>query len=191
MPSIVMRSTLLHPFFTDMLSIVCRDTGWTSQLGGLFAIFQEEGVSAPLAVQERDGFKTQLEALRDKISSLSRDLAMHEDAGADKVAAIRGFESKITDLKETVQSLQKHSAGLQGQLEVAWAEASETAARMTELQAGAAILQEQAASTARAWKHEQLLLVQVRVAPCMNQSTRQSEQVCVTAYRDKPSKRPP
>lgn len=177
----------LHPFFTGMLllSTVMLPHNWATCLPS----FQEAGGATPLSVQDRDGCKTQLEALRDKISSLSRELATHEDAETDKDAAICGLKGNIIGLEDTVQSLQKHSAGLQGQLEAAWAEASDTAARMTDRHAEVALLREQAGSVARAWKHEQLLLVQVRFTPCMNQSTPHSVQVCITAHSDKRSTR--
>jgi chromosome segregation ATPase len=66
--------------------------------------------------QERDGFKSQLELLRDKISSLSRQLADGEDRRMNKDQRVNEMALQVEDLRSQLATLQHKLSAAQSQI---------------------------------------------------------------------------
>jgi chromosome segregation ATPase len=116
-------------------------------------------------MQERDAFGMQLDALREKIAALSRELAEGQDDGAAKSTQLQTLRGQLADVEESNRSLCAAKAALEEKVGALEQELSRESVRAADLDAKAKGLQERSGAAERAWKHEKLLLSQV-VIPC-------------------------
>jgi chromosome segregation ATPase len=85
-------------------------------------------------LQTRDGYKSQLETLRDKITALSHDLSRHEDADADNAATLRQLRENIASLEDNLQNERTVAAKTAAERDQAQSDAKANAARAMQLE---------------------------------------------------------
>lgn len=110
-------------------------------------------MTSDLRVQDRDGCRSQVGALRDKVSALSRDLAAHEDADVNNAEALRGLRAQLAGSDEACAQLRAQQAADAAALASARADAE--AAHAEAAEHGQALAQAQRDAAAAALQSEE------------------------------------
>lgn len=121
-----------------------------------------DNLTLSLWLQERDGYKDQVETLRDKVSLLARDLADNQDNSVSQGGRIASLEEKLHTAEEELAS---HKIKLEQMDEAIQKSEDQSAEQQKRLQALQEELQEACDAHARAiksWMNEKQILCQVR-----------------------------
>lgn len=113
------------------------------------------------SVQDRDGYKGQVETLRDKVSLLSRDLTDHQDSTSAKSDRILSLEHELQRAEAALASHQSKLAETEGELHSSRSEIADQHAKFQALQDELEETNNAYARAEKSWLNEKQILCHV------------------------------